>query len=110
MSNNTFDSTSQLPANIHKYFMQLYSDVVLLKNKWSFYLKLFGEEKNSGLLSELAPASFQIIEDSLRNDMIMVISRLADPPKSCGYENLSLEALIEQLDKTDIQPLCTESA
>lgn len=100
MSINAFGYVEQIPESIRDSFMWLCQDVASLQHKWDFYLGLFGEGKNTDLLSELAPASFNIIFETLQNDITMAICRISDPPKSMGQENLSLETLIKS--DTDI--------
>jgi hypothetical protein len=105
MSNNVlFGYEPKLPDNIRDIFMWLCQDVASLRSKWGFYCELFGTQENAELLSELVQASFQIIEESLRKDMIMAICRLSDPPQSMKKDNLSFPALFQQLDGPGITP------
>jgi hypothetical protein len=114
VSKNAFGYNEQLPENIRDIFMWLCQDVASLQSIWDFYLELFGKKQNTDLLSELAPMSFNIIVETLQNEMTMAICRLSDPPKSLGYENLSLATLvknyneIEGLDMllTNFQKIC----
>jgi len=96
MSNRDFGYDIRLPENIREVFMWLCQDVTSLQSKWSLYLKLFSNQEDTMLLSELALGFFQVIEESLRNDITMAICRLSDPPKSMGKDNLSLKTLVEQ--------------
>ena len=91
-----FEEDERLPLEIRTIFNWLFLDVIYLQSKWDFYLGLFGKDQNTDLLSELAPWSFNIIEESLRIDMTMIICRLSDPPKSRGNDNLSFSILIEK--------------
>ncbi len=98
MSNfeNAFGYDSQIPESIREIFMWLCQDVAALQSKWDFYLELYDKEENTALLSDLASWSFNIIEESLRNDMTMTICRLCDPSISFGSkENLSLATLVK---------------
>lgn len=101
MLNDAFGYDPRLPDNIREVFMWLCQDIASLRNKWSFYLELFGSKGNTELLSELARASFQIIEESLRDDMTMAICRLSDPPQSMGKNNLSLPTLVHRFGELD---------
>jgi hypothetical protein len=92
---NAFGYDKKVPENIRTVVMWLCQDVASLQSKWDFYQKLFNVEQNTELLSELAQWSFNIIEESLRNDMTMAICRLSDPSKSFKKENLSLAYLVE---------------
>jgi len=93
---NAFGFNERVPESIREIFMWLCQDVVALQSKWDFYLELYGKEENTDLLSELAPWSFNLIEESLRNDMTMAISRLSDPSITIRKENLSLATLVEK--------------
>lgn len=93
---NTFGYDSRIPKSIRGIFMWLCQDVAALQSKWDFYLELYSKEENTALLSELASWSFNIIEETLRNDMTMAICRLCDPSISMGKENLSLATLVEK--------------
>ena len=101
MSSNAFGYDSRLPEGIREVFMWLCQDVASLQSKWGFYLGLFSSQGNAALLSDLAQRSFQIIEESLRDDMTMAICRLSDPPQSMSKDNLSLKALVQQCDNVD---------
>jgi len=104
MFENAFGYQVEAPANIRIVFMWLCQDVASLQSKWDFYMELYGKEENTELLSALAPWSFNIIEESLRDDMTMAICRLSDPPVSGrDQENLSLETLVKRC--TDIPNL-----
>jgi len=63
MSKNAFGYVELLPENIRDSFMWLCQDVASLQHKWDLYLELFGKDQNTNLLSELAPASFNIISE-----------------------------------------------
>jgi hypothetical protein len=98
MRDETFGYSELLPKNIREIFMWLCQDVAFLRSKWSFYLGLFSSEEDTAMLSELALASFNIIEEALRSDMTMAICRLSDPPTMGKHRNLSLQTLSEECD------------
>jgi hypothetical protein len=93
---NAFGYDTRIPENIREIFMWLCQDVAALQSKWDFYVELYGREENTTLLTELAPWSFNIVEESLRNDMTMAICRLSDPSISLRKESLSLATLVEK--------------
>lgn len=95
MAKDSFGYSEKLPENIQDVFMWLCQDVASLQQKWDFWLELFGESQNTKLLSELAPASFNVILETLQSDVTMAICRLSDPPKSMGQENLSFATLVK---------------
>ena len=74
---NSFGYNVKIPDSFQEIFMWLCQDVVMLQSKWIFYLDLFSNPKSASLLSKLASASFQIIEEALRMDMTMSICRLS---------------------------------
>ena len=98
MSNDAFGYEPKLPPEIQSICMELCQEVAHLNHKWHFYLDLFSLSENTDLLSEIAEASFQIIEDSLRCDMTMAICRLSDPKVSMGKENLSFDLLVSKCE------------
>jgi hypothetical protein len=101
MSEESFGYDSRLPEDICEIFMWLCQDIASLQSKWSFYLELFSSQENVTLLSDMAPSSFQIIEESLRSDLMISICRLSDPDKSLGKDNLSFKTLIIKCNKID---------
>ena len=104
MSYTPFGYSEKLPENIKDAFMWLCQDVSILQSKWDFFSYLFGTKANTDLLSELAPASFNMIFDSLLNDITMAICRLSDPSKS-GRDleryNLSFSTLVDMCDQIE---------
>ncbi len=95
MFESAFGYDARVPENIRTGLMWLCQDVASLHNKWAIYSKLFNSKENTDLLSELAFWTFINIEESMRSDMTMAISRLCDPAKTCERYNLSLEFLVE---------------
>jgi len=101
VSTNDFGFSEQLPESIREVFMWLCQDVASLQQKWDFWLELFGKSQNTDLLSELAPASFNVILETLQNDITMAICRLSDPPKTREYDNLSFATLAENCSEIE---------
>lgn len=99
--NDIFGYDAGLPEEIREIFMWLCQDVAALHRKWHFYLTLFGDINTTQLLSDLARGSFNIIEETVRNDISLGISRLSDPSKTSRNENISMEALVSRCDEID---------
>lgn len=93
MAGDPFGANPSLPEDIREIFIHLCQDVASLHYKWDFYQDLFAEPEDANLLSDMAGWAFQIIEESVRKDMAMAISRLSDPAESFGHENISLANL-----------------
>jgi hypothetical protein len=97
MYDGKFGYSKQIPENIRIIFMWLCQDIATLQKKWDFYQELFTKD-NTELLADLAPASFNVIFDSIRSDLIMSICRINDPLESCNNLNLSMETIIIKCD------------
>lgn len=104
MTSNAFGYDLRLREDIREIFTWLCQDIASLQTKWNLYLGLFSSQENAALLSDLAQSSFQIIEESLRNDMTMAICRLSDPAQLMGKDNLSLKALAQRCGEVDSVP------
>jgi AbiU2 len=96
MANGGFGYVPELPEDVRGIYMDLCQDVASLHAKWGLYLDLFSTAEATTLLSQIAPGTFQIVEESLRTDILMLICRLSDPPQSCGKDNLSMAVLARQ--------------
>jgi hypothetical protein len=94
MAEDPPESTDRIPEGIRDLCTRLRQDVAILHLKWSSYLELFGSPERAALLSETARACFQIIDESLRNDIILSICRLSDPSRTLGGDNVSLATLV----------------
>jgi hypothetical protein len=84
----------RMPEEIRAICAGLCRDVAALHLKWDTYLELFGSPANAALLSDTAQAFFQIIAESLRNDIVQSICRLGDPSRVLSPDNPSLATLV----------------
>jgi hypothetical protein len=94
VSETDFGYSENIPEELRGAIMQLCNDVAMLRHKWASYLDLYGSQEHTALLSDVAPAFFQLIDEALRNDIIMGICRLSDPGHTLSTENLSLATLV----------------
>jgi hypothetical protein len=92
-------NSERIPEETRAAFAQLYQDVTMLHHKWHLYLELFSTQQSATLLSNVAQACFQVIAESLRNDMLIAICRLSDPSHWLGSEYLSLATLVARCSK-----------
>jgi len=83
-----------LPEDVLAIYAGLCSDISALRLKWDTYLGLLATPEVTGLLSDTAPAFFQIVAESLRNDIVQSICRLSDPSRSLGPDDASLATLV----------------
>lgn len=99
---------SQVPDKIREMIPILYDDVIRLHSVCDFYFSLFATEDNVGLMSEMALASFSIIEQSLRTDIVVTICRLADREKVSGHKTISFTAMQAECNTPGVEPLLTQ--
>ena len=98
----------RIPEEILAICTGLYRDVFALHLKWNSYLELFGSPEAAALLSDTAPAFFQIVAESLRNDIVQSICRLGDPSRALGPDNPSLATLVARChDVPHVEDLLT---
>ncbi|HGS5292586.1 TPA: hypothetical protein ACMDR2_001539 [Vibrio cholerae] len=68
-----------------------------LENHWYLFLDLYGhehKERRREVLFPSYPLLFDTVKLRLHDHVLLIISRLLDPEKTCGKDNLSLEKLI----------------
>lgn len=97
MAEGDFGHFESLPDGARDVFLHLCQELANLSIKWRLYLDLFGNEGNRALIHDTAWMAFRAIEESLRIDLIMGLSRLADPAKLMGHENLSFAKLADAI-------------
>jgi hypothetical protein len=83
-----------MPEEIRTMGAGLCRDIAALQLKWDTYLGLFASPAIAALLSDTAPAFFQVVGESLRNDIVQSICRLGDPSRALGPDNPSLATLV----------------
>jgi hypothetical protein len=88
---------ADVPEPIRDQFEDLWEDVASLHYKWKLYVDIFGDEEHIKVINATVPSAFQLIEESLRSDMIMSIGRLMDPAKTGPNANMSIERFIQSL-------------
>jgi hypothetical protein len=92
----------------------LWKELTWLHIKWEEFRTLYGtSEKEIALLNAVAPNFFGRIQEVLWQDLMLHISRLTDPPKSAGRDNLSIKRLPTLIDepalKAQIEALVAEA-
>jgi hypothetical protein len=98
MAEGHFGHLDGLPDDVRDSFMWLCQEMANLALKWRLYLDLFGEEETRGLLQDTADQAFHAIEESIRVDVTITISRMADPVTSSGKENLSFAKIAKHFE------------
>jgi hypothetical protein len=87
-------SGDRTPDEIREIDVVIGRDLAALQLKWGTYQGLLGSPDVAELLSDTAPAFFHVVAESLRNDIVQSICRLADPSRSLGPDNPSLATLV----------------
>ena len=89
-----------LPIEITEVFNNLQKEIVWLHGRWIIFEQLYSKsEKTVELLNTTAASYFYVTQKSLYYDILMSLSRILDEPHFGKDENLSLEIIIELLDK-----------
>ena len=98
-----------IPPEIREEYKSLRNDVCHLHRKWLIFRQLFVSGENVvGLLNSVAPAFFRVCKDLLADDVLLSISRLADPKQTFKADNLSLEQLVRSIDAGEYPDLMRE--
>ncbi len=80
-------------------YYSLWYELVQLHSKWDEYIELFGTKPSRlELLNSSAPLFFRTVQDSLWESTLIHITRITDPLKSCGKDNLSIARLVCLVD------------
>ena len=91
-------SFDHIPSEVREFFSVLAFDVTWLNAKWKIYRQLFDSGDDVvALLNSSGPSFFRIVQDALKADIFVSISRLLDPPSTKGRKNASLDRLAEDL-------------
>jgi hypothetical protein len=94
MARGRLDDGDRMPEEVLAICKGLCRDVAAVHRKWDTYLGLFASAEVAALLSDTAPGFFQVVAESLRNDIVHSICRLGDPSGSLGPDNPSLATLV----------------
>ena len=89
---------STIPSDIDEVYEELKTEIIWLHGRWSVYTQLFtGPDKRIDLLDKCAGTFFYILQDLLAGELQVSLSKLTDPARSMGNDNLSLEQLQERV-------------
>ena len=85
---------AKMGEQLGEHFDALWLDVTWLHIKWSQFVEIFGTTPGRiDLLNKAAPSFFRLIEDIFWQDIMLYFTRLTDPAKSAGRENLTVVSL-----------------
>lgn len=85
-----------------------------LEKHWFLFIDLYGhkhKEKRRSILFPSHPLLFDVMKLRLHDHAQLIISRLLDPAKTCGQDNLSLNTLIATYSpfSTEVQTKISEA-
>lgn len=97
---STAPAASNIPAPILPIYEALRKEVTWLHARWLIYRELYGEsQRRIDLLNASAGFFFYVVEEVLRDEVQVCLSKLTDPAsKGRAHKNLSLEQLYEGLN------------
>ena len=89
-----------IPSEITEIWKFLNSEITWLHGRWNVYRQIYGTNpERIELINWAAPTFFFFIERVLMNDVQLTLVKLADPARTCGRDNATLEALIVLLEE-----------
>ena len=98
MTNKDSDINQSIPEDLHKLYEILKEEVRWLNSKWKIFCQLFAfSEERIKFLAKMVPNFFGIAQQVLRDDILLSICRLTDPPRYREKERLSFKSFIEKL-------------
>jgi len=82
-------------------FDKLRSDVLHLHEHWKYFRQLYADESGERLaiLSKTANSFFNVVLWLFLHDTCLSLSRLTDPVRTAGRDNLVLESLLAAVEK-----------
>lgn len=90
----------RFPESIHQLWDALHYEVVWLHGRWIMYRQLFGTSRERiAILNRSAGTFFSTLETVLMKDVQISLSKLGDPANSKHGSNMTLKALLRQLEK-----------
>lgn len=99
-SNSDWESEiiSVLGENSGKIYYQLINKIIGLNQEWNIYKVLFiDSKKDIDLLNKVSSYVFYVFQNNLRNELVLNISRLTEPPQTGNYYNISIPLLQRSL-------------
>lgn len=96
-----------MPEPLKSHWEALDEETIWLHGRWKIYRQLFGTSpERVEVPNESAGAFFYIIENVLMKDVELTLGKLADPAKTAGRQNLTLESLVKDVRQLDDATLC----
>lgn len=98
-----------MPEPLKSHWEALDEETTWLHGRWRIYRQLFGTSpERIEALNESARAFFYIIQIVLMDHVEITLSKFADPVKTGGRQNLTLESLVKDVSQLDAATLSKE--
>jgi hypothetical protein len=83
-------------------FRPLCSETTFIHSKWVLFRQLFATSKDrTELLNRAAVFVFGVFQEVLYDEIVVSLFRVTDPAKQGGFENCSLERLVNEVAADD---------
>lgn len=100
---------ANMPVPLAALWAPLYEEVVWLHARWIIFRQLYGTSaKRIELLNESAPGLFFILQNVLRDEIELALSKLADPVMTGKKRNLTLATLLDGIEAAGKGDLAAE--
>jgi hypothetical protein len=94
--------TSVLGEHSGKIYYQLINKIIGLNQEWNTYKVLFiDNEESVDLMNKVSSYVFYVFQKNLRNELVLNISRLTDPPQTGKHINISIPLLQRSLKENN---------
>jgi hypothetical protein len=91
---------TNIPNKINDVFDELKTEITWLHARWKLYRQLYAESpKRIDFLNECAGVFFYVVQETLLDEVQVMLSKLTDPAQTSGHENLSLDQLQSRVEK-----------
>lgn len=88
----------RFPKPVHNLWSAIDSEVIWLHGRWIIYRQLFGTSpERIAILNASAGTFFNVLQQTLLNDVQLSLSKLDDKAASGKHANMTLAALVESL-------------
>jgi hypothetical protein len=95
-----------MPTTVQPLWDALQQEVIGIHFYWINYRQLFGKSKERiDLLNDCAGEFFFIIQDALLTDVQLSLCKLADPARTSGRANATLDRLLNEIAALNIPQL-----
>jgi len=89
-----------LPGQMQEPMQMVYQDVCSLRMKVGLFIQVYGESTQQvDLLNRIAALFFRVCQDAQFHDIVLCLCRLSEKSRSQGRTNLSLQFLVENVDR-----------